>query len=445
MSNALHGVGEYIAQPAAMLLAARFLLPRMGLSQYGLWMLAAAMISSGSLISSGFGDATLKYVAMYRSRENRNEMEEVLRVNLTINLTLSSFLAAMIWCATPVVVDTWFKIDPSLKAAAIIAFRVGAMVLVVRSAESVFSGALRAHERYGPSVQISVLSRIAVIASACILAAKGHGIVAIMWATLGIFAASAIMHVAAAWLIIGPMFLLPALGTRTLSKVFAFGCFSWLQAVAGCIFNQADRLLIGLLLGTSAVASYSLCVQAAQPIHGVIAAGLHFVFPHLSARLSTTQVAELKTVVRPILRLNIVLAIIFCAPLVFFSKQLLSLWIGPAFAKQSWVVLTIIATGFGVLALNITGHYALLALGKVKTVALLNLAGGATMLLAMTVLGSRFGLVGVALGRLMYGSITVLMYRRLKPILSTAYVARSHSAGLLGAGELDPLEVHAHN
>ena len=437
MANAIYGIGDYIAQPVAMLLAARFLLHRLGLAQYGLWMLAAAAISGASLVCTGFGDAALKYASVYRGRENKAKLEQVLRVNLTINLVLSGMLAALIWYGAPLAAGNWFKIDVSLRAAATVAFRIGSVILVVRSIESVFIAALRAHERYGPSVKISALSRMAIVASACALVSRGHGVVAIMAATLALVTASAILQITAAWMLIGPMSMVPAIGRNAFSEVFGFGCYSWLQAVAGCIFSQVDRMLIGVLLGTSAVASYSVCIQAAQPIHGLIAAGLHFVFPHLSARLSTTQATELKTVVRFIFRLNLALAVVLCVPVVLFSELLLRLWIGPEFAHETWMLLSLIAAGFGFLGLNVTGHYALLALGQARLVSLLNLAGGTVMLVAMILLAPRFGLVGVAVGRLLYGPVTLLMYWHLRSLLSPGPTAHSEMPAPIAAGGLE--------
>ena len=91
---------------------------------------------------------------------------------------------------------------------------------------------------------------------------------------------------------------------------------------------------------------------------------------------------------------------------------------GAAFAEQASVVLSIVAVGFGLLALNITGHYALLALGQVRLVAMLNLVGGLAMLAVVTALTPRVGLLGAAVGRLLYGPITSMMYFRLCSMLS---------------------------
>jgi O-antigen/teichoic acid export membrane protein len=418
LRNSLYGAGEYVALPLTMLLAAPLLLHRLGLQQYGLWMLATAAVSSTNLVSTGFGDAALKYASMYRGTNDRKRMEASLHVNLAINLVLGGVLALVMWCGSAFAAQRLFKIEQSLQAAAVTAFRIGSLILLVRCVESVLVAALRAHERYGPSVVINVISRAAIVITACVLVSRGYGVAGIMAGTLGIVTASTILQVTAARAVIGPVSLIPAISKAAFSEVFGFGFFSWLQAVAGCVFNQADRLLIGALLGTSAVAYYSVCVQAAQPIHGLIAAGLHFLFPHLSARLSREPAVELRPVVLSIFRMNVAVAVALCLPLALFSKLILRLWMGVAFAQQTWTAFSIVAVSFGFLALNVTAHYALLALGQVKLVATLNLVGGVTMLLAMILLAPQFKLAGAAVGRLLYGPITLLMYWRLHSMLS---------------------------
>jgi O-antigen/teichoic acid export membrane protein len=102
---------------------------------------------------------------------------------------------------------------------------------------------------------------------------------------------------------------------------------------------------------------------------------------------------------------------------VLFGKPLLRAWMGPAVALQAGTVLSIVAVSFGLLGLNITGHYALLALGQVRLVSILNLAGGTAMLAVMMLLVPRYGLVGAAIGRLIYGPITLLMYWRLRLLI----------------------------
>src|ERR1700760_74381 len=88
LRNALYGVAEYLALPCIMLVATPFLLRHLGVVQFGLWMLGSAAVTSSNLISTGFGDAALKYAAMYRGKDNVARLEQILGVNLTINLVL---------------------------------------------------------------------------------------------------------------------------------------------------------------------------------------------------------------------------------------------------------------------------------------------------------------------------------------------------------------------
>ena len=53
LSNAAYGVLDYISYPLGMLLVAPIVLHRLGAAEYGLWMIATAVISAGSIIASG--------------------------------------------------------------------------------------------------------------------------------------------------------------------------------------------------------------------------------------------------------------------------------------------------------------------------------------------------------------------------------------------------------
>ena len=82
--NALYGATEYIVLPLTMLLATPFLLHRLGIVQFGLWVLASAAVTSSNLISTGFGDGALKYASMYRGKADASRFEHTVRVNVTI-------------------------------------------------------------------------------------------------------------------------------------------------------------------------------------------------------------------------------------------------------------------------------------------------------------------------------------------------------------------------
>jgi O-antigen/teichoic acid export membrane protein len=415
--NALYGVADYMAQPVGMLISAPFLLKQLGFAQYGVWMLASAAVSGGSLVSTGFGDAAIKYVALYRGRNDQRGVEMVVSNMVAINLILGSTLAAALWSMAPYIARHVVTSNAELQIACLISLRIGSGLLVAKSIESVFASSLRGFETYSSTVQIAVCSRTATILAAVVLAQIHRGVVWIMTVTLLIAVTSLVAHGYSLQTKAGNFLLLPIWHRETAFTLGAFGTFSWMQAVAGVVFSQADRLLIGLTLGAPAVAYYGLCVQVAQPIHGLIASGMHFLFPHLSVRCAVGEITALRHTVLAAFRVNAMLVIILSLFSFVFSKAILKAWVGEIFDRETSNILPIIVCSFALLAINVTAHYILLALGRVSIVTYLNLLAGGVMLVAMTALIPRLGLRGAATARLFYGPITCLMYLRLDRII----------------------------
>jgi O-antigen/teichoic acid export membrane protein len=418
--NALYCIAEYVAQPLSMLVAAPFLVHKLGLSQYGIWMLVSAILGSMGILSTGFGDATVKYVSTYRGQNNPAGVERTIRATLTINALLGALFGLLVWIAAPYVVDHIFKIEPVFHTATLQAIRISAVILAIRSVESVFVSTLRAFERYGPPVKLNVFLRIIVVVSAVVLAAMGRGVVAIMIATLFWSALIVVLQAVAARLVVGRLNPFPTLEKEALAEVFSFGCFSWLQALAAVAFTYADRFLVAAMLGTAPVAVYVLCVQATQPIHGLAAAAFNFVFPHISSRHEAGEIHGPQRVFRLAFLTSFGLSVALAAPLVLFGKPLLTLWMGAPFAQQGHVVLAVLAVAYMILAINIVPHYTLLALGSVRFVSIINMVGGILSLGALALFVPPFGLVGAAIARLFYGAVTVLALLKVRAKLAQA-------------------------
>ncbi len=413
--NAFYGVMDYVVQGLAMLAAAAFLVRRLGLSQYGLWMLATAITAGMESLSSGFGDATIKFVSKYRGRNDPAGVERIIRATLAINGALGLLLALLVIFGSSFAVTHIFKIEPQQHTLSIRMLQVAGVTLLLRSIENVFANTLRAYEQYGRTVKIGIATRCLNVAAAVLLAYFGHTALAIMCASLAIAVLSLTLQAAAVRAVCGPVLLLPQARRDSIREIFSFGVFSWIQALAGVIFYNADRLVVGAIMGTSALGIYAVCVQASQPIHGITAAALNFVFPHISARHEAGE-RDLRRVFRAANLINIAFVALLSAPLIFFSKPILTLWMGAAFAQQSYVVLTWLAVANAVLGASVAAHYILLALGQARFVAAVNVLGGVLSLGAIAWLMPYYGLPGAAIGRLFYGIAVALNLWKVRSI-----------------------------
>jgi O-antigen/teichoic acid export membrane protein len=417
-TNALYGVADYLVLPIGMLLAAPFLLKHLGTAQYGIWILAGVAVSGGGIVSGSFGDAVIKYVGDCRGRADWLGVTRIVRSMIFINLMLSGTLAIALWCLAPCLTRHIVKADPGLQTICLQSLRIGSGLLLMRSIESVFISTLRAFETYGATVRISICSRIVILVFAIVLTRCGCNVVWIMIATLFISGAGTIAQALALKAKIGDFSPLPLWHPKTVISIATFGSFSWLQAISAVVFSHADRLFVGLLMGAPAIAYYGLCVQAAQPIHGLISSGMHFLFPHLSARYPVASLSEIRSKVMLAFKINGALVFALSLPVIVFGSRFLTLWIGSTFERPPLLMFPTIVCGYALLGMNITAHYALLAAGHVRVVTYLNLLAGIAMLLVMAILIPSHGLQGAALARLVYGPVTCLAYIYVYRIIS---------------------------
>jgi O-antigen/teichoic acid export membrane protein len=416
-ANAIYGIADYLSLPVGMLLTAPYLLRHLGAAQYGVWLLASAAVSSGGIVSGSFGDAAIKFVGECRGSEDWPGVTRIVRNMISITLVLSGGLAFLLWCVAPFIARHVAKTDTGLEVICVTSLRIGSGLLLVKSVESVFISTLRAFETYGPAVRIAIACRCAILTSAVVLTRLGGDVVGIMVTTFVLSLASMLSQAQALRYKIGKFSPVPAWHKKTISNIGVFGSFSWLQAVSSVTFSQADRFVVAFFMGAPAVAYYGLCTQAAQPIHGLISSAMHFLFPHLSMRYPVAPIAEIRRKIVMAIKANVLLVASLSLPVIFFGNYILKIWLGPAFDQQPHVLFPTIACSFALLGLNITAHYALLAVGQVRVVTYLNLLAGLTMVLLMPILIKGYGLQGGALARLIYGPITCLAYLHLRRVI----------------------------
>ena len=416
--NVCFGLLDYMVQPLLMVLTARYFVRHLGVSLFGVWMLVLAAVGSTGTLCSGFGDAALKYVSAMRGRCDFEGARQVIQTSLTLNFSFGVALAVIFYALAPWASTHIFRSDLATAPTLISALRIGGCLLIVRALSLVYISTLRAFESYQAATQITSITRVAIIICAVIVILQNRGVVAILLGTLvcELAAVMALMHAARS--IAGPILFLPSVAMLNSRPLLSFGVFSWVQALSGTIFSQADRLIVAAMLGPADLAYYGLCVQAAQPIHGLAASASNVLFPHLSARFEQDPEAALGARPWRAVWLNMIFVVVLSLPLLFLSKSILSRWMGADFAHHAAASLSLVALSFVFLALNVPGHYALLALGRVRFLAGLNIVGGAVSVIVAVALIPHFGILGAAMGRLTYGPITWLLYPKLKRLLS---------------------------
>jgi len=416
VANGTYGIVDYVSYPLGMLLVAPIVMRHLGSSGYGLWMITTAIVSAGGIIASGFGDANIQRVAQLRGVGDRRAMALTVRSMLGINLILGCLLAIAVWSAAPVAARHIAVSSTASINECLVCLRIASVLILVRAVESVGASTQRAFERYRSSVKISSGVQLLTLASAALLALAGLHVASLLVATGVFLVLGACLQLRQVRRSLCGVSLCPAFESEETRRLLGGGVFLWLQALGGVAFNQFDRILLGISLGAVAVAPYALCIQLAHPIFGVCASGLNFLFPYLSARAGNVSLDELKRVVFKAFLCNALLVCSGTVLLLLFGQQLLRMWVGDAVARGAERLLPPIVIGSALAGLGVTGTYAMQALGRFRTTALINLGGRSVMFFLMIYLLRHAGIQGLAMSRVCYGGIALLVYL---PLLSS--------------------------
>ena len=410
LANAAYGFWDYASYPLGMLVVAPIVLHRLGAAEYGLWTISTAVVSTGGIIASGFCDANIQRVSKLRGSGDSESLVRTVRSMLGINLLLGIAIAGIAWIATPFAARQITAAHPEQLAECLAALRIGCVLILVRTMETVFVSTQRAFEHFRTSVQINTAVRWLTLGTAAILALCGGRTVSILAETALFLAAGTLLQFRQARRLLGFAPLWPRLQPEETRALLGFGVFSWIQSLGGVIFSHLDRVIVGVTLGAVAVAPYTLCVQFAHPIFAGTASGLQFLFPYLSSRVGVLTPAELRQTLLKVFLCNVLLIAAGASLLMIFGDRLIQAWAGVAVAQSAAKILPPIVLGASLMGVSVTGTYALLAHGMFRTLAVINLSTRGAMLLIMTWLVRHDGLHGLALSRVLLGVLALLVY-----------------------------------
>lgn len=324
-SNFAYGLLDYAAHPIGMLAVAPIVLRTLGTARYGIWVAAASAVNIGAIVASGFGDANIHQVATLRANGSRTELFRVVRSTMAIHCVLGSTIAAVLWSVAPYLAKQLAHTDSALLPICLLSMRIAAALVLIRAVETVCISTQRGFERYGAAVGISVTARAMSLAAVVAITRFSGGIVAIMAVSAVLAALALVVQLLQLRRLLQVDSLFPAFNAEAIRRLLRFGIFTWIISFTGVVFSQGDRLIGGASMGASALVAYAICAQIAQPVYGLTAAGLHFLFPYIAVRRTIEPPSALASVVIRSVLANVLLVAIGAGFLLAFSRPILRL------------------------------------------------------------------------------------------------------------------------
>lgn len=404
LANSGWAIFEYGWYPLLLFAATPWFLSRLGSDQYGLWMLLAATVGFGSLLSAGTGAATIKAISANNGSGGSVDVGDIVRASIALALVGGGLLAVLIvstfWVAGDALLGRMG--DPSaLRLTAVAA----AGMLWVEQLDQALSSALKGAERFGQAARVEIASRTLQLIAAALALLASPTLVALYSALLAV----ALGRLATKAVIVRTRLevgrLRPAF--HGIGGLLAFAKWGWLQGIGGIMFGVVDRMLVGSMLGAASLAYYSIASQLAVQVHAIASAGLSVIFPLVSRKTKEGVGYSLRRITRSTIAGNLVLTTAIALLLLWLGAPLLHFWLDQESATQTAIVLPWLVGAYWILAQNLVPYYVLLGLGQARLVGLTVLAAGVAALFATYFGLSAFGFAGAPLGRAAYALVSL--------------------------------------
>ena len=392
--NAIWNASDYVVLPALLLLLTPFFVSRLGAQQFGIWVIANAIAGLTGMFGFGLGEATIKYVSVYRARQDWSGVSRVVGATLTVYGVLGLLTATAITLCAPLLATRVFRVNPTDIPQAIQVLRLAGICFGVRAIQYVTLSALQGCERYDLSARVSIAVKAATMFGSVGLVLLHRGVREILWLTAGVTLVSGVLLGYNLRQLIPGLRFRPVFDREALHEVFGFGIYTWLQNIASTVFAQADVFLIGALIGTEAVTYYSVCQRIAMQIHALLAAGSAFLFPLSSVAAEREDLPWLHRICTRALQLVTIAAAGMGATIFVFARSILTVWMGARFAALETDLLRVLAFGYALLAISVVPYQLMNGTGYARENALLAWLSVAMVVVMTAFLIPRAGLLG---------------------------------------------------
>lgn len=283
-------MADVAVYPLVMVFTMRLFMTHLGEQQFGIWMWVNTIIASLSLVNIGFGDATVKYVAEYRSKGQMARAAGVINATLSVYIALAGGLALVCYAGAEVIghfnLHRYFKIDEQNKALSLLAFQIGAITFCLRLVETIILSALRGLERYDASARLSILSKGLVLALNVWMVQHGYTLVQIFINSALVTLLGLCIQLYWVKRLVPQLSLVPSFSGTYLRGVKGYGFWSWVSSVLNVISAQMDKYIVSTLAGVSVFGYYSAASTMGERALGLVAAAAGFLFPIISARMA---------------------------------------------------------------------------------------------------------------------------------------------------------------
>jgi O-antigen/teichoic acid export membrane protein len=374
------------------------LVASLGETSFGLFSLAWVVIGYLTFLDIGVSRAATKYISEHLAERDIQAAREIIRTALITNLVLGLVGGLAVVLAAPFLMHSVFKISADLEHQAWLVFCIVGVAVPVLLMHGVLRAVLTSFQRFGWINSVNALVTPVQWGMACWLAWKGYGVSVVVLATVVTRMVAAAAYAILAFRLVRGSGCPRVWGLVGLLKLLRFGSWVTVSQLVAPVLVFLDRVLIASFLSLGAVTLYTVPFEAMTRLRIIPSSLVSTLYPALSERGTEEEETNLQRMYEGSLRYLLFALLPGIAFLLVLGPDLLTLWMGAKFAKDTTIVLQLLAVGSLANALSYVPYTALQALGRPDLTGKFHLLELPVYIGICLFLIPRWGVAGAALG-----------------------------------------------
>lgn len=340
--NSVANMGAALLPAVAMLVTLPFIVRMLGLETFGILTMVMAITGYFAIIDINVTAGSTKYVSEYHAKGELAKVNKVITFGLLFYLGLGLLGITAIGLGAPWLVDVLFDLQPDKAATTIGVLRLAGVGFLIAQTQAYLNSVIQAHQRFDLTATAEAIFGTIIPLATVLLLWLGYGLLEVVMLRVATGAIHGVVLAFTAKRLL-PHYVFSVPEKATVSKLLSFSGYSFLSRLAALTHAQADKLIIGSLLGMAALAYYAVATQIVGRIFSLTFRLSSVLFPAASAMEARGEMEKLRDIYfkssKYITYLNGSAILLVC----LFGREILHYWMGAEFASVGYSVLLLIA------------------------------------------------------------------------------------------------------
>ncbi len=316
----------------------------LGQSEYGLYQLVHSVVAYLGLLSLGFTASYVRFFSRYKAKGQEDEISRLNGMFLAVFLVIAAIAVA---CGAVMTINIEAIFKNGLTADEYDTARILMMLMVFNLAltfpNSVFTCITSAHEKFFFQRLLLVLQNLLNPFLTLPLLLMGYGSIAMVTVTTMITIAHLISNIWFVCVRLHAKFVFKGFDFSLLREIWGFTFFIFLNQIIDQINWSVDRFLLGRMIGTSAVAIYSLGAQI-NSMYIMLSTSISSVFVPKVNRIvaETSDDSRLSVLFNSVGRIQFIILSLVMTGFIFLGQPFMRFWGGKEYGDSYYVALWLI-------------------------------------------------------------------------------------------------------